>query len=110
MSQKIASASASGSTSGFLRASSAGSTERHSSPPAEALSPPTRLPARTNTPRAVIRINREFRCSERWDFIAEAFRWFCVEGFKHLPVRESSPAFYHGSLRRVERKLEPFRR
>src|SRR5229473_877338 len=74
MSQKIASASASGSTSGFFRASSAGSTGRHSSPPAEALSPPAPVAARTNTPTAVNRINREFRCRERWDFIAEAFQ------------------------------------
>src|SRR6266478_5568247 len=112
MSQKMASASASGSTIGFFRASSAGSTGRHSSPPAETLSPPAPVAARTNTPMAVNRINREFRCRERWDFIAEAFRWSCAESLKGFPGAslESSRAFYHGLFGRVERKLELFRR
>src|SRR5258708_11710154 len=79
MSQKIASASASGSTIGFFIANSAGSTGRQSSMPAAALDPPTRVAVRTNTPRAVIRIKREFRGSERGDFIAKAFRSSCVD-------------------------------
>src|SRR5712692_11627816 len=103
MSQKIASASASGSTSGFFRASSAGSTGRQSSPPAAALSPPAPVAA-SNTPKAANRINREFRCRERWDFIAEAFRWSCAESLKGFPDAslESSRAFYHGLWEHVE--------
>src|SRR5262249_44262622 len=96
MSQNIASASAFGSTTGVLSAMSAGSTGRHSSPPASTFGEPPLIEANTRT-RTANRIERRERNVLRFIVIL----WVKKIEVHRLVLRNAERIIHHPQITQI---------